>query len=594
MNWNLTPLFKSDTDPAIAKYLQEHQQATDKFIQKWRKRNDYLADSKVLKQALDEYQQWNKQYGYENSAIFYFWLRRELDQNNPQLQALYNKIDQQNKAIINKMQFFELQLAKIDAKTQKQFLQDKSLSEYHHFLTKLFEQAKYILSEAEEKILVLKSGPAYSNWVQMTSSLLAKAEKETLNDQGQKDTLNFSTLIGLVDHPQKKIRDQAAKTFNQILSEHLDIAEKEMNAILLNKQIDDQIRGYSRPDAARHLHDDIDSSVVDQLVKAVSDNYATSQRFYKLKAKLLKLPKLQYHERNLPYGKDNQKYSFEQAVELTKTALGQVDPFFNQVLDQYIQNGQIDVYPKKGKDDGAFCAHGLLIHPVYILLNFNNKLEDVCTLAHELGHAINDELMRKAQTALYFGTSLTTAEVASTFMEDFVLDQIIKDSTEEQRLAILIKKVNDSVSTIFRQVAMYQFETELHQQFREKGYLSAAAIGAIFQKYMKAYMGSAVAQNPGAENWWLYVGHFRHFFYVYSYAGGLLISKSLQASVKKDPQFIEKVKQFLSAGTSESPENIFAKLDVNIRNPQFWQNGIDEINQQIKEIEKLAKKLKKI
>jgi oligoendopeptidase F len=233
-------------------------------------------------------------------------------------------------------------------------------------------------------------------------------------------------------------------------------------------------------------------------------------------------------------------------------------------------------------------------HPTYILLNHTDKLNDVLTLAHETGHGINNELIKQKQNALNFDTPLATAEVASTFMEDFVLAELEKETDEELKLSLMMMKLNDDISTIFRQIALYNFEGELHKTFRERGYLSKTEIGKLFQKHMSAYMGNRVEQSEGSENWWTYWSHIRTYFYVYSYSSGLLISKSLQASVKKDSRFIEKVKEFLSAGTSDSPKNIFKKLDIDITDKKFWDKGLDEVESLLNETEKLAKELKKV
>jgi oligoendopeptidase F len=235
-----------------------------------------------------------------------------------------------------------------------------------------------------------------------------------------------------------------------------------------------------------------------------------------------------------------------------------------------------------------------MTQPTYILLNHSGKLHDVLTIAHELGHGINNELIREKQHALDFGTPTSTAEVASTFMEDFVLEEILHEANDELRLAIMMQKLNDDVSSIFRQVACYRFEQELHAQFRKSGYLSKKDIGKLFQKHMAAYMGPAVEQSPGSENWWVYWNHIRYFFYVYSYASGLLISKSLQNSVKQDPAFVIKVKEFLAAGLSDSPKNIFSKLGIDIADKQFWDRGLDEVEKLLKETTVLAEKLGKI
>ena len=176
-------------------------------------------------------------------------------------------------------------------------------------------------------------------------------------------------------------------------------------------------------------------------------------------------------------------------------------------------------------------------------------------------------------------------------MEDFVLNELLKDADDDLKLAIMMMKLNRDISSIQRQIACYMFEQELHKEYREKGYLSKDEIGKLFQKYMQAYMGEYVEESPGSENWWVYWGHIRNFFYNYSYSSGLLISKSLQNSVKKDPKFIDKVKEFMSTGLSDSPRNIFMKMGIDITKEEFWNKGLDEIENNLKEAEKLAKKL---
>jgi oligoendopeptidase F len=309
---------------------------------------------------------------------------------------------------------------------------------------------------------------------------------------------------------------------------------------------------------------------------------------------MLKVKKLAYHERNIEYGDMTGRHPFPKAVGLVHSVFGKLDPEFADIFAGFIENGQIDAYPKRDKDSGAFCIHHLMIQPTYILLNHTDKLHDVLTIAHELGHGINNELIKKRQHALDFGTPTSTAEVASTFMEDFVLDEIIRSADDEQRLAIMMQKLNDDVSSIFRQVACYQFERELHKDYRGKGYLSKEEIGKLFRKHMTAYMGNAVLQSEGSENWWVYWSHIRYFFYVYSYASGLLISKSLQNSVKQDPVFIHKVKEFLSAGLSDSPKNIFGRLGIDISDSRFWDKGLDEVERLLDDTEQLANRLGKI
>ncbi|MBS1112302.1 MAG: hypothetical protein H6Q92_64 [Nitrospirae bacterium] len=594
ITWNLAHLFDSDEDPRIAKKRKIVEQKSYAFIKTWKSRTDYLGDPAFLKKALDEYEEWRKSYGSEGDEGYYFWLRTSQDQNNPALKAKFNLIEQFSKKIQNDIQFFHLRIAKIDEKLQKKFILYPGLKEYRHFIERLFAESKYLLSEPEEKIMNLKSPSSYANWVKMTSGFLAKEERSIISEKGERGMKPFSEIASLMNSKKKVVRDTAAKAFNDIVKKHVDVAEAEINSILANKKVDDELRGLSRPDLARHISDDIDSEIVDTLLKTVSDRFDIPSRFYTLKARLLRVRKLRYHERNVEYGTISRKYSYQDSLKLIMKVFKNLDQTFADILDRFIQNGQFDVYPRKGKSGGAFCAHNLISQPTYILLNHTDRLNDVLTLAHELGHGINNELIRKTQNSLNFGTPISTAEVASTFMEDFVLQEIVRKADDDLRLSIMMMRLNDEVSTIFRQVACYRFEQELHHQFGQKGYLSKEEIGKLFQKHMASYMGDSVEQSPDSENWWVYWGHIRSFFYVYSYASGLLISKSLQNSVKKEPRFIEKVKEFLSAGLSDSPKNIFLRLGINITDKGFWNKGIEEVETLLSETIHLAVKLGKI
>lgn len=592
--FNLKPLFDGDNDPRMAEERAKTETLSREFINKWKDRGDYLEDTTVLKEALDEYEIWQRTCGVDGNEGYYFWLRSEQDQNSSELKAKVNKISDFANDIANDIMFFELRLGKIDAEKQKEFLASEELKEYHAFLRRIFRRAKYQLSEAEEKIMNLKSAPAQENWVKMVSGFLAKEEREIVLEDGSRAMKSFSELTELTKSQDKSVRNSAADITSEIFSKHIDVAENEMNSILQDKKINDELRGYVRPDQSRHVRDDIETEVVDAMVAAVSERFDIAQQYYELKARLFGVEKLDYNDRNVQYGKIDKSFSYADGVNLAHDVLSELDPQFGQILERFVEDGSIDVYPRKGKASGAFCAHHLITQPTYILLNHADKLNDVLTLAHEVGHGINNELTKKAQHALDFGTSTATAEVASTFMEDFVLARILRDADEELRLIILMKKLDDLTSTIFRQVALYKFEQELHHDFREKGYLSKDEIGKLFVKHMSAYMGEAVLQNQGAENRWIPWSHIRYFFYVYSYASGLLISTAMQNMVKADPTSIAQVKQFLASGLSASPKQVFADLGIDITDAVFWQKGLDEIESLLNEATALAKKLNKI
>lgn len=591
--WDLAPLLGGDSDPRIEEKRKAVEQASYDFINRWKDRIDYLEDPAVLRQALDEYELWQRLYGSDGDEGYYFLLRTQQDENDPRLKAKFNKIEEFSRKIENDIRFFRLRIARIPAERQNVFLGHEALGKYRHFLECAFAESRYLLSEPEERILNLKSATSYANWTKMTSGFLTREERTVPGENGARKARSFTEIMSLMNSKERRVRDAAARAFNGILQKNADVAEAELNSVLANKKVDDELRGVPRPDLLRHIGDDIESEVVDSLISAVAGRFDISARYYKLKARLLEVKKLRYHERNVEYGRIALRYSFATAVNLVRVVLDKLDPEFAGIFAGFVDQGRIDAYPRKGKYSGAFCMHHLLTQPVYILLNHTGKLHDVLTLAHEAGHGINNELTRKRQHALDFGSPTSTAEVASTFLEDFVLQEILSRANDELRLAVMMAKLNDDVTTIFRQAACYRFEQDLHLEFRRKGYLSKEEIGALFRRHMAAYMGEFVEQSPGSENWWVYWNHIRYFFYVYSYASGLLISKSLQNSVKKDREFIADVKEFLSAGLSDSPKSIFQRLGIDIGDRKFWDKGLDEVESLLEETTHLAKKLGK-
>src|SRR3989344_2251606 len=591
--WNLSPLFKSDDDPAIETRRNEVNNESYKFINKWSKRNDYLEQEQALKEALDEYESLARNYGIAGHESLYLFLRQSTDQNNPEIKAKVSKLDDFKVKIINDIQFFEMRISKVSAEMQKKFLNYPGLKQYNHFLENLFNKSKYLLSEDQEKVVNLKDKSAISNWVHMLSGFIDKEEREVLNNKGNRDTKSFSAISSLLNDTNKNIRNTAAKAVNDIISKHVDVAEYELNSVLEYLKVEDELRNRDRPDLGRLASDNIEPETIDSLIESVSSRNDISKRFYKLKAKLLGVKKLQYHEKNVPYGDIDKEISYKKTVDLIWNTFNNLDPEFSLIFKDFVENGQIDVFPKKGKRNGAFCMSLPQETPVYILLNFSNKLSDSLILAHEMGHAINDTLVRKSLHALYRDVYTATAEVASTFCEDFVLEKFSQNADKETQLALKMMKLNDDVSTIQRQIACYTFEQELHKTYREKGYLAKEQMGEIFRKHMKFYMGNYVEFSKESDNWWVVWPHIRKYFYVYSYASGLLISKYMQNTVRKDKDFMKKVKGFLSVGISDSPKNTFLKMGIDISKKEFWNTGLNEMEQLLNAAESLAKQLDK-
>jgi oligoendopeptidase F len=581
--WNLNLLYKDISDPRFEKDIKTWQKDINIFIDKWKKDDSYTKDPAVLAKALDEYEKLLEKYTLSKPE-YYIWLRRQLEQNNKELRAKDSILNDISLKLTNRIQFFPLNIAKIPKKYQSKFLNYKGLKDYKHYLKTSFENAKYLLTDREERVFNIKAKASHSNWIIMMEELLSKQQLNVIDEDGAKKQVPYSGISKYLNSTEQKVRNKAAIDFLKTNKKYSEISEYEINSILEDKEVSDEYRNIDRPDKTRHLSDDIDSEVVDTLLQVVTENFDIPKRFYKLKAKLLKKKNLRYFERNVPAHKIDTKYTFEKSKDIVKEVFTKLDPQFGDIFNSFVKNGQYDVYPKASKTGGAFCIHITKETPTYLLLNHTDELPDVLTLAHETGHGIHAELS-KIQNSLNNGSSKATAEVASTFFEDFVLEEIKSNADDELKKNLLISKLEDSISTIFRQVACYNFELELHKSFRETGYLSKEAISELFAKHMKSYLGSTVVHDEHMDMGWVYWSHIRNFFYVYSYASGLLISKSLQSLVRKKPKDISKVKEFLSAGESMSPKEIFSTLGIDISKREFWEEGIKEIRSLLEEFE---------
>ncbi len=605
--WDFRALFPlGDNDPRIEEEMRAIDQNTDKFVNKWKNnkdgspRKDYLQSPTSLKEALDDFSHFHATHSTGGIAGYYFFLRGFRDQADPLLKAKIAKISEHELEISKKILFFSHNIAGIPPELQQAMLSDPGLQEYRHFLERKWQTQKYLLSEKEENILSLASSPAYKKWIDMSSDILSKKERRATVEDGTKKKMNYIELIPLLSSQDKAIRDEAAAAFNSILAEHSDIAEAELNAVLEYKKIEDRLHGYPRPDSKRHIEDDIETKVVDTMINAVASNFDISRRYHKLKTQLLGLSRLSSHERNVEYKTDKEtaikKYPFPESVRLVHSVINNLDPEFGQIMQSFLMQGRYDAFPKKDKFRNAFCeGNQHLFTPTYINLHHQDILDDVILFAHETGHGINNELSRENQNELNYDTSVATAETASIFMENSVLEALIKNSDDKTRLSLQMMKLNNDVSSIFRQTACYKFEQDMHKSYRELGYLSKQQISALFQQNMSAYMGNSVEQSPGSENEWVYWPHIRRWpFYVYSYTSGLLLSNVFLSMVKENPTNIAKVKSFLSAGISQSPKAIFAGLGIDITDKSFWQKGLVQFEGLLQDTEQLAIKLGKI
>lgn len=575
--WNLGLLYKNDKDPNIEKDLKKIEKLCADFNKKYSKTD--LSEKKNLLKSLFDFEQIKEDIS-GSKPWWYFALKTDIDGKNEYSISQKTKIESRSKKAGNNLTFFELNIAKIDSKKQKDIIEDDKFKKYKYFLKKIFKTAKYRLTEKEEKLENLLSQTSYDMWIDSNEKLL---KEQFIEFKGEK--MPISKVMDIISEMDKKDREFLQQKLNEKLKDVSHFAEAEINAIFNYKKTMDEMRGFQKPYSETILNYENEEKDIENLIKVITKNFKISNNFYNLHKKILGLEKLSYEDRSVKIGKINKKFSFENSVEIVREALLEFDPKYEKMFLSFISNGQFDIYPRLGKGGGAYCW-GMGKMPTYILLNHNNEIGSVETLAHEMGHAIHTELS-KEQPVFYRKYSISTAEVASTFFEQLVQNKIEEKLNKEEKIIFLHNKILGDISTVFRQIACFNFENELHLMIRKEGQVSKTEISKLMVKHLKAYLGNSfdLKEDDGFNfvSW----SHIRSFFYVYSYAYGQIISKSLLSKWQEDKNFKTKIEEFLKAGRSKSPEDIFKSIGINTKDPEFFIKGIKSIQNDIKKLEKI-------
>ena len=265
-------------------------------------------------------------------------------------------------------------------------------------------------------------------------------------------------------------------------------------------------------------------------------------------------------------------------------------PVLGDLVHRFLTEPWIDAPVRPGKRAGAFCAYTVpSVHP-YVMLNWTSRRRDVLTLAHELGHGVHAALGGR-QGIYHMATPLTLAETASVFGETIVFGRLLEHAeTPESRLSLLAESIEGSIATVFRQIAMNQFEHRMHTERRETGELALDRIGELWAHSQEELLGDAVEVTDDYRSWWSYVHHFVSVpGYVYAYAYGQLLALAVYARYEEEGEgFVPAYLELLGAGGSRSPEELGAIVGIDLADPGFWDRGLALVERQLDAAEQAA------
>ncbi len=509
--------------------------------------------------------------------------------DEPKHGALLSRTQEQRTEINQHLIFFDLEWVRVaKASTPgSSGTQQSSLAKYRHWLEQKRVWKPYYLSEPEEKILDAKAMTGKSAFGRLfeetTASLMCP-----FTHNGATAELSVQQILAKLYDADRSVRQAAAEGLSQGLQGQSRLLTFIFNTVVLDHQTDVQIRKYPDVMAARNLANEIDAKVVEALMTATEKHYPLVQRYYRLKGKLLKIDKLYDYDRYAPLSGEMPKCDWPTARSIVQESYNAFSTDAGAIVGTFFEKNWIDAEMRSGKRGGAFSSSGVPSAHPYILLNFTERLRDVMTLAHELGHGVHQYLSR-GQGYLQCDTPLTTAEMASVFGEMLTFRRLL-ERYPEQRLAMLCGKIEDAFATVFRQVVLTRFEQSLHAERQAKGELSPDAINDLWMRANQAMFGDVVEFTPGYASWWSYIGHFiRSPFYCYAYSFGELLVLALYQKYREDgASFVPKYLELLSSGGSDAPHELLGKLGVDVTDPTFWELGLRLLGEMVADAEKLA------
>jgi oligoendopeptidase F len=501
--------------------------------------------------------------------------------------AFRGRVDKALAESQNRTLFFELWWKKLDDENAARLMSGGG--DLRYYLESLRRFSLYALSEAEEKVVNLKDVNGVNGHLTVYD-MLTNDFTYDVDVNGETKTVTRTELSTMVHGADAGLRAAAYRALNRVYAEHGGVLGQLYTYVVGDWNTERvALRGMPSAISARNLVNDLPDDVVDALLSACRNNAVLYHRYFALKAKWLGMEKLRRYDIYAPVSDVDKIVPFPEGVHQVLETLRAFSPRVGDLAERVLAEKHLDSEVRGGKDTGAFCYGVVPDKTPWVLVNYNNRLGDVSTLGHELGHAVHS-MLASGHSALTFRSSLPLAETASNFVEILLLKRWLaeeKDATV--RKSLLAKFVDDSYASILRQSYFVLFEREAHRLI-EKGGATAEELSATYMDNLREQFGDSIELSDDFQWEWTSIPHNYHVpFYCYAYAFGLLLVLALYREYERDARAFEpKFLKILSYGGSVSPIDILNEAGFDIRDGAFWQGGFDVVRKMIDELEALT------
>ncbi|MCX6146318.1 MAG: oligoendopeptidase F [Candidatus Kapabacteria bacterium] len=520
----------------------------------------------------------------------YAFLSKDLDLDNKTYQEIYGRLSSLGTLISQAFSFITPELMTIPEETLNSFINENpELQIYRHYFENLIRSKEHILSKESENLLALSGNitPTASNtfsYLKNTDIQYPTIKDEDGNDFQISDGRYSYALFSTNREFRKEVYTNYYTPYKQFQNTFSSLFVGSIKSYIFKAKA----RKYNSTLELCLKPNNIPIEVYSNLVETVNNNLAPLHRWAALRKKVLNLDELHPYDTYVTmFPEIKKKFTYDEGVELVIKSLEILGEEYVVPLKEAFNNRRVDVYETKGKRSGAYSSGTTFGVNPYVLMNWNDELSDVSTLAHELGHNMHSLFTGQNQPYVYASYPIFLAEVASITNEALLLEYLLKNATTKiEKLSLLEMYANKFVTTFYRQIGFAEFELKTHQLTEKGEALNSDTLSSIYGDIYQKYWGKDVIMDDEEKLTWARVPHFYYGFYVYQYATGLAVAEQMVDNIIKDQKSgIESLMKFLKAGRSNYPIDVLKESNIDITNQSTIMNCISKFDSIITEIE---------
>ncbi len=583
--WDLTLIYKSDEDfykdlDKLNRMILEYAKYKDTLVSNIDNFKSYLKLDEEVEKLF-------------NLISSYSSRKNDEDTTNVKYQRMSHEAEDIYNKYLEATSFVLPSFYENSDKIINEYLKDRDLEKYRRNFEELLRFKPYTLDKDKENMLAILNtslSASDNSYCSLTDTdITFPIIKDENNNDVELTESNFSIFIRSKD---QRVRIDAFKalfnTYEKYKNTITSIYAGHVNAdIAISK-----IRGYSSSIERYLFPDKIDISIYNNLIDTVSNSRDVINNYFEMIQSVLGVSELHRYDIYTPlidtYEKD---YSYKDAKDMVLKALSVLGSDYQEKLKEAFNNKWIDVYNSKGKRGGAYSA-GCFDTVPYILLNYEGKLNDVSTLAHELGHSMHSYYSKENNDRLYADYKIFVAEVASTTNELLLNNYLLETSTDKkEKLSILDNLIKLYYATVVRQTMFAEFERNIYSLRENDKALTHDILEDEYYNLCKKYFGDNVYMDEEIKYEWMRIPHFYYGFYVYKYATSLAASTYIANNILKDKNYLDKYIKFLSSGGSMDPLDELKIVDVDLSKKEVINEAMDKFNYYIEEFKKLYKEV---